>query len=62
MEKKINEFVFSNFKRTTIDSYEDVLLHPESEYREEELDTLVQQVYREGFCDGISFMGWLNQD
>lgn len=61
MKKEINELVFSNFKRSTVDSYEDVLLHPESEYREEELNCLIDQVYREGFSDGLRFMEWLNQ-
>lgn len=62
MKKEINDFVFSNYKRSTIDSYEDVLMHPESEYREAELDFLVEQVYREGFSDGVKFMEWLKSD
>lgn len=61
LEKKINEFVFDKYNGLIKDSYDDVLHHPESEYREEELDALIDQVYRTGFRDGIKFMEWLSR-
>lgn len=37
LEKKINEFRLDNYRGVVQDAYDDVLNHPESEYREEEL-------------------------
>lgn len=59
LAKKINEFRLDNYCGAVQDAYNDVLNHPESEYREEELDCLVDLVYREGFKDAMIFLNWL---
>ena len=55
LEKKINEFRLNHYRGVVQDAYDDVLNHPESEYREEELDCLVDLVYREAFLDCMRF-------
>lgn len=62
MEKKINEYVFDNFPNRIEDLFQDIVIHPESEYREEEALLLVNLVYSEGFKDGLKFMEWLNKN
>ena len=61
LEKKINEFRVDYYRGVIQDAYDDVLNHPESEYREEELDCLVDLVYREGFKDALIFLNFLCQ-
>lgn len=60
LEKKINSFMLDEFSNEIQDIYQDLLTHPDSEYREDELDYLVDKIYKEGFSDGIKFMEWLN--
>lgn len=61
LEKKINEFRLDNYRGVIQDAHDDVLNHPESEYREKELECLVDLVYREGFNDALIFLNWLCQ-
>ena len=60
LEKNINKYMFDNYSGAVESSFDDVLTHPESEYREEELKLLVDQVYKAGFHDGLNFMEWLS--
>ena len=61
VKKVINDYMLDNFSRAVQASYEDVLLHPESETRDEELQLLLDQVYKEGFREGMQFLEWLIQ-
>ena len=40
LKKTINEYMVNNFSGAVQSSYEDVLMHPESETREEELQNV----------------------
>ena len=62
LEKKYNEFRLDIFPGNIQDAYDDVISHPDSEYREEEITLLVNLVYFEGFRDGLRFMEWLNDN
>ena len=61
IKKSINEYMVNNFSGAVQSSFEDVLMHPESETRDEELQLLVDQVYKEGFREGMQFLEWLIQ-
>ena len=61
LKKTINEYMVNNFSLAVQSSYEDVLMHPESETREEEIQMLVDQVYKAGFREGMQFLEWLIQ-
>ena len=62
LNKVINDYMLDNFSRAIQSSYEDVLMHPESETREEEIQCLIDQVYKVGFREGMQFLEWLIQN
>lgn len=62
LEKEINKLIFDHYGSAVEDAFEDVLHHPNSEYREKELSLLVDLVYRSGFKDGLQLSSWLNNE